>query len=131
MVADAMVRSSFRRRARNGGYSSKYADASSWLQQVVSTLSALVPQSPQQSDLTGVVDVVGRDAERHSSRLMLRPLDPVVQGERVKAEDDGLLGHFFGNSPQFWLNLQALYELRMAGSRAGAEIASLPTLSAP
>jgi addiction module HigA family antidote len=27
------------------------------------------------------------------------------------------LGHFFGTSPEFWLNLQKLYELRLADYR--------------
>ena len=36
------------------------------------------------------------------------------------------LGHWFGNSPQFWPNLQALYELRVAQELVGREIAELP-----
>ena len=56
----------------------------------------------------------------------------IIKGQRAVTGDTALrLGHFFGNSPQFWLNLQSLYELRVAGGRAGAEIDSLPTLSAP
>jgi antitoxin HigA-1 len=38
------------------------------------------------------------------------------------------LGHFFGTSPEFWLNLQALYDLRLAERRAGKRIRALPTL---
>ena len=38
-------------------------------------------------------------------------------------------GHFFGVSPQFWLNLQAVYELRIAEQQAGKAISSLPTLA--
>jgi addiction module HigA family antidote len=56
----------------------------------------------------------------------------IIKGQRSVTGDTALrLGHFFGNSPQFWLNLQSLYELRVAGKRAGVEISSLPTLSAP
>jgi len=56
----------------------------------------------------------------------------IIKGQRAVTGDTALrLGHFFGNNPQFWLNLQSLYELRVAGSRAGAEIDALPTLSAP
>ena len=55
----------------------------------------------------------------------------ILNGQRGITGDTALrLGHFFGNSPQFWLNLQALYDLRVAGNRAGAEIAELPTLGA-
>jgi len=39
------------------------------------------------------------------------------------------LGHFFRTSPAFWLNLQALYELRAAEQKSGEAIKELPTLS--
>jgi addiction module HigA family antidote len=41
------------------------------------------------------------------------------------------LGHFFGTSPEFWLNLQKLYELRMAEKDVGEVISALPTLNSP
>jgi addiction module HigA family antidote len=41
------------------------------------------------------------------------------------------LAHFFGTSAEFWLNLQSLYEIRMAEQRSGKSIRSLPTLKHP
>jgi antitoxin HigA-1 len=38
------------------------------------------------------------------------------------------LGHFFGTSAQFWLNLQSLYELRLAEQKTGKSIKALATL---
>jgi antitoxin HigA-1 len=38
------------------------------------------------------------------------------------------LGHFFGSSAEFWLNLQSLYEIRLAEQRSGKSIRTLPTL---
>ncbi len=38
------------------------------------------------------------------------------------------LAHFFGTSAEFWLNLQKLYELRLAEKKAGKTIKALPTL---
>ena len=38
------------------------------------------------------------------------------------------LAHFFGTSPEFWLNLQKLYELRLAQAKVGTLVDSLPTL---
>ncbi len=38
------------------------------------------------------------------------------------------LAHFFGTSPEFWLNLQNMYELRAAQAEIGALVDSLPTL---
>src|SRR5262250_1471206 len=53
----------------------------------------------------------------------------ILNGTRAVTGDTALrLGHFFGTSPQFWLNLQALYELRLAERRAGKAIKALPTL---
>jgi addiction module HigA family antidote len=51
----------------------------------------------------------------------------IVQGKRSITGDTALrLGHWFGMSAQFWLNLQSAYDIRVAGQAAGAEIARLP-----
>jgi addiction module HigA family antidote len=51
----------------------------------------------------------------------------IVQGKRAITGDTALrLGHWFGTSPQFWLNLQSAYEVRVAEKAAGA-IRRLPT----
>src|SRR5579862_2266049 len=53
----------------------------------------------------------------------------ILNGTRAVTGDTALrLGHFFGTSPQFWLNLQSLYELRLAQQKAGKSIESLPRL---
>ena len=53
----------------------------------------------------------------------------ILNGQRAITGDTALrLGHFFGTNPQFWLNLQSLYDLRVAEQRAGKRIRALPTL---
>ena len=53
----------------------------------------------------------------------------ILNGQRALTGDTALrLGHFFGISPEFWLNLQSLYELRLAEERVGKTIKNLPTL---
>ncbi len=53
----------------------------------------------------------------------------ILNGERAITGDTALrLAHFFGTSPEFWLNLQSLYELRLAQQKAGKTIKGLPTL---
>ena len=53
----------------------------------------------------------------------------ILNGQRALTGDTALrLGHFFGTSPEFWLNLQSLYELRLAEQKAGKSIRILPTL---
>lgn len=53
----------------------------------------------------------------------------ILNGQRAITGDSALrLAHFFGTSAEFWLNLQKLYELRLAEAQAGAKIRRLPTL---
>ncbi|HVZ68664.1 MAG TPA: HigA family addiction module antitoxin [Rhizomicrobium sp.] len=51
----------------------------------------------------------------------------IINGQRAVTADTALrLGHWFGMSADFWLNLQKLYELRLAEQEKGAEIRKLP-----
>jgi addiction module HigA family antidote len=53
----------------------------------------------------------------------------ILHGARSITGDTALrLAHFFGTSPQFWLNLQTLYDLRLAQQKTGRSIKSLPRL---
>ncbi len=54
----------------------------------------------------------------------------ILNGQRAISGDTALrLAHFFGNSAEFWLNLQKIYELRLAEQKAGATIKKLPKLA--
>jgi addiction module HigA family antidote len=53
----------------------------------------------------------------------------ILNGRRAITGDTALrLGHFFGTTPEFWLNLQSLFELRVAQKKIGKSIKGLPTL---
>ena len=53
----------------------------------------------------------------------------ILNGQRAITGDTALrLAHFFGTSAQFWLNLQSLYEIRLAERKAGKSIRALPTI---
>ena len=53
----------------------------------------------------------------------------ILNGTRAITGDTALrLAHFFGTSAEFWLNLQSLYDLRLAEKKAGKSIKTLPTL---
>ena len=55
-------------------------------------------------------------------------ISQIINGKRAITGDTALrLAHWFGTSPQFWMNLQALYDVRMAEQQAGTEIKGLPT----
>ena len=68
---------------------------------------------------------LGRRLQVPSNRV-----SEILRGQRAITGDTALrLGHFFGNSPQFWLNLQTIYDLRVAEQKTGAAIKTLPKLS--
>ena len=54
----------------------------------------------------------------------------IINGQRSVTADTALrLGHWFGTSPEFWLNLQTLYELRLARQEIGERVKKLPRLA--
>jgi addiction module HigA family antidote len=56
----------------------------------------------------------------------------ILNGQRAVTGDTALrLAHFFGTTPQFWLNLQTIYDLRIAEQKTGKAIKTLPTLNRP
>lgn len=52
----------------------------------------------------------------------------VTGSRRVTAEAALLFGHAFGQSPQYWLNLQSAYDLRHAEKRIGTRLRTMPDL---
>jgi len=53
----------------------------------------------------------------------------ILNGTRAITGDTALrLAHFFGTSGEFWLNLQTLYDLRIAQEKVGKSITTLPRL---
>jgi addiction module HigA family antidote len=76
-----------------------------------------------------------RELEMSAAELARRldvPTNRVTQilnGRRAITGDTALrLAHFFRTSPEFWLNLQSLYEIRLADQKSGKSINALPTL---
>ena len=73
---------------------------------------------------------------RMSAAELARKLDvptnrvtQILNGQRAITGDTALrLAHFFGTTAEFWLNLQSLYEIRLAEQKAGKSIKTLPTL---
>ena len=62
-------------------------------------------------------------------RVPTNRVTQILNGARAVTGDTALrLGHFFGTNPQFWLNLQGLYDLRIAEEKAGKSIKTLPKL---
>lgn len=79
------------------------------------------------------LEALGMSAAELSRQLAV-PVNRITQilnGARAVTGDTALrLGHFFNTSPEFWLNLQKLYELRLAEQTKGDEVARLPKFDA-
>ena len=54
----------------------------------------------------------------------------IIRGKRGISGDTALrLGRWFGTGPDIWMNLQKIYELRIAEQKTGNAIDGLPTLA--
>ena len=54
-------------------------------------------------------------------------ISQIISGKRSVTGDAALRsGHWFGVEPQFWLNLQAQFDLAIADQRIGAAVRELP-----
>lgn len=77
------------------------------------------------------LEVLGLSAAELACKISV-PTNRVTQilnGTRAITGDMALrLAYFFGTSAQFWLNLQTLYDLRLAEEKAGKSIKTLPKL---
>jgi addiction module HigA family antidote len=77
------------------------------------------------------LDALGMSAAELARRLKVptNRITHILNGDRAITGDTALrLGHFFGTSAEFWLNLQKLYELRVAEQESGADVKRLPRL---
>jgi addiction module HigA family antidote len=62
-------------------------------------------------------------------RVPTNRITEILNGRRAISGDTALrLAHFFGTTAEFWLNLQSLYQIRLAQKKSGNSIKTLPTL---
>jgi addiction module HigA family antidote len=69
---------------------------------------------------------LGLTASRLAIELMVpvTRMNDIVRGRRAVTADTALrLARYLGTTPQFWMNLQANYELELAQDARGSEIA--------
>jgi antitoxin HigA-1 len=80
------------------------------------------------------LEALGMSAAELSRKLAVptNRVTGILNGQRSITGDTALrLAHFFGTSAEFWLNLQSMYELRVAQEKAGKAINRLPKLKQP
>jgi addiction module HigA family antidote len=62
-------------------------------------------------------------------RVPTNRVTEIMNRKRAITGDTALrLAHFFGTTAEFWLNLQSLYEIRIAERKLGKVLRALPTL---
>ena len=68
---------------------------------------------------TEFMEPMGITAYQLAKALHFPGMYEIVRGQRSISADVALrLGKYFGMTPQFWMNLQADYDLRLASARA-------------
>ena len=75
------------------------------------------------------LDELGITATEFARQIDVPPnrISQIIAGKRAVTGDTALrFGHWFGTEPQFWLNLQSAYEIRIAEETTGRDIARLP-----
>jgi len=90
-----------------------------------------MPRSPIHpgEHLAEELDVLGLSAGQLARQLdvPVNRITSILNGQRSISADSALrLGHWFGTSAEFWLNLQKIYELRVAERQIGERISRLP-----
>lgn len=76
------------------------------------------------------LDLLGVSPTEFSRQIGVPPnrVSQIIAGKRAITGDTALrFGHWFATNPQFWLNLQAQFELAVADAQTGDMIRRLPT----
>jgi addiction module antidote protein, HigA family len=74
---------------------------------------------------------ISQNALARSIGVPPRRINEIVLGKRAVTADTALrLAHYFGTSEQFWMSLQASYDLEEARKRLGSILPRLETAAA-
>ena len=74
---------------------------------------------------------ISQNALARSIGVPPRRINEIVLGKRAITADTAVrLAHYFGTSEQFWMALQASYDLEEARKRLGRTLLSLETVAA-
>ena len=92
----------------------------------VSSGKRLAPVHPGNVLLKDFIEPMGVSRYRVAKNIHVpqRRIDLICRGEAAVSADMALrLGRLFGTTPEFWINLQAQYDLEVAARVAGKAIA--------
>jgi len=94
--------------------------------------SGLPPIHPGEF-LREILEDLGTSQAEFARAIGVSPMriSHVIKGTRpVTAELALLFGRAFGQSPEYWLNLQAIYDLKIAQRAMGSKLRSVRQLAA-
>ena len=80
--------------------------------------------------LKGELEELGVSQSAFARQIRVPPnrISQIIGGKRSISGDTALrLGHWFGVEPQFWMNLQAQFDLAAADREVGPSVRELPT----
>ena len=92
----------------------------------ISSGKRLAPVHPGDVLLKDFIEPLGISRYRVAKniRVAQRRIDLICRGDAAVSADMALrLGRLFGTTPEFWINLQAQYDLEVAERATGREIA--------
>jgi len=82
--------------------------------------------------LNDALAAVGLTPTELARRIKVPPnrITGILAGKRSISADTALrLGHYFGTSAAFWLNLQQIHDIRLTERKIGAQLKRLPRSS--
>jgi addiction module HigA family antidote len=94
---------------------------------LVKKTKTMPPIHPGETLREDFLTPLGLSANRLAMELMVpvTRVNDIVRGKRAITADTALrLARYFGTTPQFWMNLQANYDLERAEDARGPEIVS-------
>ena len=80
--------------------------------------------------LKGELEELGVSQSAFARQIRVPPnrISQIIAGKRSISGDTALrLGHWFGVEPEFWMNLQAQFDLAAADREVGPSVRELPT----
>ena len=80
--------------------------------------------------LKGELEELGVSQSAFARQIQVPPnrISQIIAGKRSISGDTALrLGHWFGVEPEFWMNLQAQFDLAAADREVGPSVRELPT----
>lgn len=88
-------------------------------------VTKLPPVTPGDVLLTEFLEPMGISQSRLANDIHVPPnrISQIIRGKREITADTALrLGKYFGIEPEFWLNLQLRFDMKLARERAGKQI---------